>query len=63
MNDNYVQAAMPEGSEEGILKGSINFVPTKKPKHRFWKWSNLPEVIQASELLDENMEWQLIFGR
>ena len=36
MNDNYVQAAMPEEEAKGILKGMYKFRATKKPKHRFW---------------------------
>ena len=32
MNDNYVQAAMPEGSEEGIIKGMYKFSSSKNPK-------------------------------
>ena len=63
MNDNYVQAAMPEGSEEGILKGMYKFRADKKAQAQILgSGAILPEAIQASELLDENMEWQPIFG-
>ena len=54
MNDNYVQAAMPEGSEEGILKGMYKFRAHKKAQAQILgSGAILPEAIQASELLDE----------
>ena len=54
MNDNYVQAAMPEGSEEGILKGMYKFRTHKKAQAQIMgSGAILPEAIQASELLDE----------
>ena len=54
MNDNYVQAAMPEGSEEGILKGMYKFRNHKKAQAQILgSGAILPEAIQASELLDE----------
>ena len=54
MNDNYVQAAMPEGSEEGILKGMYKFRTHKKAQAQILgSGAILPEAIQASELLDE----------
>ena len=49
MNDNYVQAAMPEGSEEGIIKGMYKFSSSKNPKAQILgSGAILPEVIKAS---------------
>ena len=54
MNDNYVQAAMPEGSEEGIIKGMYKFSSSKNPKAQILgSGAILPEVIKASIKLKE----------
>tara|TARA_E500000178_G_scaffold103173_1_gene102759 strand:- start:511 stop:3132 length:2622 start_codon:yes stop_codon:yes gene_type:complete len=54
MNDNYVQAAMPQGSEEGILKGMYKFRENKKAQAQILgSGAILPEAIKASELLEE----------
>ena len=54
MNDNYVQAAMPQGSEEGILKGIYKFRENKKAQAQILgSGAILPEAIKASELLEE----------
>ncbi len=57
-NENYPQAAMPEGSEEGILKGIYLFGKSAvaKPKARvqlFGSGSILTEVIKAQQILGE----------
>ena len=57
-NENYAQAAMPEGSEEGILKGIYLFRKSEvaKPKARvqlFGSGSILPEAIKAQAILAE----------
>jgi len=57
-NENYAQAAMPEGSEEGILKGIYLFRKSDvaKPKARvqlFGSGSILPEAIKAQAILAE----------
>ena len=54
MNDNYVQAAMPDGCEEGILKGMYKFRNHKNAQAQILgSGAILPEAIQASELLEE----------
>jgi pyruvate dehydrogenase E1 component len=54
MNDNYVQAAMPKRSEEGILKGMYKFRDNKKAQAQILgSGAILPEAIKASELLEE----------
>jgi pyruvate dehydrogenase E1 component len=57
-NENYPQAAMPEGSEEGILKGIYLFSKSAvaKPKARvqlFGSGSILTETIKAAQILGE----------
>jgi pyruvate dehydrogenase E1 component len=57
-NENYPQAAMPEGSEEGILKGIYLFGKSAiaKPKARvqlFGSGSILTEAIKAQQILGE----------
>jgi pyruvate dehydrogenase E1 component len=57
-NENYPQAAMPEGSEEGILRGIYLFRKSDvaKPKTRvqlFGSGSILPEAIKAQAILAE----------
>jgi pyruvate dehydrogenase E1 component len=57
MNEQYVMPAMPEGAEEGILKGLYRFKPTGLPKAKaraqlFGSGAILPEVIKAQEVLE-----------
>jgi pyruvate dehydrogenase E1 component len=57
-NENYAQAAMPEGSEEGILKGLYLFSKSglAKPKARVQLLGSGPiltEAIKAAEILAE----------
>jgi len=57
-NENYAQAPMPEGSEEGILKGIYLFAKSSvaKPKARvqlLGSGSILTEAIQAQQILAE----------
>ena len=54
MNDNYVQAPMPEGAREGILKGMYKFSDNKKAAAQILgSGAILPEAIKASALLEE----------
>ncbi|MFL2859594.1 MAG: pyruvate dehydrogenase (acetyl-transferring), homodimeric type [Pontiellaceae bacterium] len=54
MNDNYLQAPMPIGSEDGIIKGMYKFKESKKPKAQILgSGAILPEVINAATLLNE----------
>ncbi len=57
-NENYAQAAMPEGSEEGILKGIYLFKKSDvaKPKARLQLLGSGPiltEALQAQQILAE----------
>ena len=57
-NEPYPQPAMPDGVEEGILKGLYKFraaeKPGKKPRiHLFGSDSILREALKAQEMLDE----------
>jgi pyruvate dehydrogenase E1 component len=57
-NENYVQQPMPDGCEEGILKGMYKVRPAvdagKKPRiHLFGSGTILREALRAQELLDE----------
>ena len=57
-NENYPQAAMPEGSEEGILKGIYLFRKSDLAKAKarvqlFGSGSILPEAIKAQAILAE----------
>ena len=58
LNENYQQPAMPEGAEEGIIKGLYKFRDgAKKAKHRVQLMgcgSILREVIAAAELLQQD---------
>ncbi|KHF26101.1 pyruvate dehydrogenase (acetyl-transferring), homodimeric type [Solemya velum gill symbiont] len=57
MNENYAQPAMPEGSEEGILKGMYRFSEGGKAKQRVQLLGSgtiLREVIAAAELLQND---------
>ena len=54
MNDNYTQPAMPEGAEEGILKGMYLFQGSKKAQAQILgSGAILPEAVQAAALLKE----------
>jgi pyruvate dehydrogenase E1 component len=57
-NDNYAMPPMPEGAEEGILKGMYRLRSTdkKRPKlraHLFGSGAILPKAVEAQELLAE----------
>ncbi|MET0292157.1 MAG: pyruvate dehydrogenase (acetyl-transferring), homodimeric type, partial [Steroidobacteraceae bacterium] len=58
MNENYVQPAMPKGSEEGILKGAYLLKPsTSKSKLKttlLGSGTILREVIGAAEILEKD---------
>jgi pyruvate dehydrogenase E1 component len=57
MNERYVQPAMPEGVEEGILKGMYLLSSGGEAKHRvqlFGSGAILNEVIAAAELLKQD---------
>lgn len=58
MNENYLQPDMPEGVEEGIIKGMYKLQEAKKkaPKHVQLLGSGtiLREVIKASRMLEED---------
>jgi pyruvate dehydrogenase E1 component len=52
MNDNYEQPPMPEGSEEGILKGMYKFQTSEKAQAQILgSGAILPEAVKAAELL------------
>jgi pyruvate dehydrogenase E1 component len=54
MNDNYVQAPMPEGAREGILKGMYKFSDNENAAAQILgSGAILPEAIKASALLEE----------
>ncbi|HEY5654165.1 MAG TPA: pyruvate dehydrogenase (acetyl-transferring), homodimeric type [Pontiella sp.] len=54
MNDNYAQPAMPEGAEDGILKGMYKFSSSKKAQAQILgSGAILPEAVKASEQLKE----------
>ena len=54
MNDNYEQPAMPEGAEEGILKGIYKFqTSTKAQAQILGSGAILPQAVKAAELLKE----------
>ena len=57
MNEQYSMPPMPEGAEEGILKGMYKFRSTGLPKAKaraqlFGSGAILPEVIKAQEVLE-----------
>ena len=55
MNDNYLQAPMPNNCEDGIIKGMYKFEDSKNPKAQILgSGAILPEVIKASKLLKDN---------
>ena len=62
MNENYIMPAMPEGTEQGIIKGMYQFSAdkAKKGEHKvqlFGSGTILREVIEAAELLKK--DWQI----
>ena len=60
MNENYVHPAMPEGAEDGIIKGMYLLTDAGKPKkgelrvQLMGSGTILREVIAAAELLDKD---------
>ena len=57
-NENYVHPPMPNGAEEGIIKGMYKLHSTKKPKVRLLgSGPLLNEVIEAAKILKE--EWDI----
>ncbi len=54
MNANYEQPAMPEGSEEGILKGIYKFRASAKAQAQILgSGAILPQAVKAADLLKE----------
>ncbi len=54
MNDNYAQPAMPEGAEEGILKGMYKFQSSDNAEAQILgSGAILPEAVKAAALLKE----------
>ncbi len=54
MNDNYEQPAMPEGCEEGILKGMYKFQSSDKAQAQILgSGAILPQAVKAAELLKD----------
>ena len=56
-NETYTQPAMPDGAEEGILRGLYKFQPATNPKgrprvHLFGSGSIIREAIKGQEILD-----------
>jgi pyruvate dehydrogenase E1 component len=61
MNENYVQPAMPEGAEEGIVKGMYKFAAADKGDKKvtlMGAGTILNEVIAAAEILKEQFDIQ-----
>jgi pyruvate dehydrogenase E1 component len=55
MNENYPQPAMPEGAEEGILRGMHRVVAAEEPQVRLLgSGTILREVLAGAELLHED---------
>jgi pyruvate dehydrogenase E1 component len=54
MNDNYEQPAMPEGCQEGILKGMYKFQSSDKAQAQILgSGAILPQAVKAAELLKD----------
>jgi pyruvate dehydrogenase E1 component len=58
MNEQYAMPAMPEGSEEGILRGLYRFRASAKPEAKLHaqllgSGAILPEVVKAQSILEE----------
>ncbi len=61
MNENYVQPAMPEGAEEGIVKGMYKFAEADKGDKKvtlMGAGTILNEVIAAAEILKDQFDVQ-----
>ena len=59
MNENYAHPAMPEGAEEGIIKGIYQFKAAKKNRNKVQLMGSgtiLREVIAAAELLESDWD-------
>ncbi|MCH8026574.1 MAG: pyruvate dehydrogenase (acetyl-transferring), homodimeric type [candidate division Zixibacteria bacterium] len=60
MNETYKMPKMPEGSEEGILKGIYRFSksshPSKSKAHLFGSGTIINEVIKAQKILEEKYD-------
>ncbi|MBK1720449.1 pyruvate dehydrogenase (acetyl-transferring), homodimeric type [Thiocystis violacea] len=59
MNENYVQPPMPEGSQEGILKGLYRIQRGEERAHRVQLMGSgaiLREVLAAAELLEKDFD-------
>jgi pyruvate dehydrogenase E1 component len=57
MNEQYPMPQMPEGVEQGILKGLYRFRPTTRPTSKlraqlFGSGAILPQVVKAAEILE-----------
>ena len=58
-NDNYVHPEMPEGVEEGILKGCYRFRAAEKGQAKVHLWGSgaiFPETLRAQEILAEKFK-------
>lgn len=60
LNEKYKMPAMPEGAEEGILKGMYKFRASSKRKgekiHLFGSGAILNETLRAADMLEDNFE-------
>jgi pyruvate dehydrogenase E1 component len=59
MNENYVQPALPEGAEEGIIKGMYKLAKAGKAKHKvtlMGAGTILNEVVAAAAILKEDYD-------
>jgi pyruvate dehydrogenase E1 component len=58
-NDNYVHPEMPEGVEEGILKGCYRFKAAEKGEAKVHLWGSgaiFPEALKAQQILAEKFK-------
>jgi pyruvate dehydrogenase E1 component len=58
-NDNYVHPEMPEGVEEGILKGCYRFKAAEKGDAKVHLWGSgaiFPEALRAQQILAEKFK-------
>lgn len=58
-NENYYQPAMPEGAEEGIIKGLYKFKKSDKSGekvHIFGSGSIMNQVLKAQEILEKDFD-------
>jgi pyruvate dehydrogenase E1 component len=59
MNENYVQPALPEGAEEGILRGMYRLrsgAPQKRHVQLLGSGTILREVLAAAEMLEKDFQ-------